>query len=398
MTTVGNPSGQNDGELGRLAEVRVSASVGSPSLQVVDVSVPSANELRVLQEKLLNQSQELHRAQIALQEMRDQYAELYDNTPLGYLTVNEQGTILDLNLTAATLLREGRTQLIGQQLQGYFTQDSQSQLLEHIGRALASTTKQSCDLTLQANNSESLEVHLNSLRSKSSSANVGHCRIMMTDFSRCMRAEKALADREKYLKLLADALPVLVAYIDMEWRFEFCNAAHEVWFGNTPAALEGQHIKDVHEVDNYQLIAANLAEALDGKQVQVEIPLQHPTLGRRHFRMILVPDINMAGEVQGVHSLGIDATEQKILDQQIERRRAVLARLGNLNAAERAVYDLLASGKSNQFIATALDIGLRTAERRRQTILNKLQVESLAQWLQQLADVDLPNISPHRTS
>lgn len=398
MTTVGNPSGQNDGELGRLAELRVSTSVGNTSLHGAEVPIPSVNDLRILQEKLVSQSQELHRVQAALQEMREQYAELYDSAPVGYLTVSEQATILDLNFTAATLLGEGRSKLIGQPLQCYFAQSSQAELLEHLDGVFASTTRQSCDLTLRAKDSEPLEVHLCSQKSKLSSAEVGRCNLMMTDVSRCKRAEKALADREKYLKLLADALPVLVAYIDTDWRFEFCNAAHEIWFGNSPSVLEGRHIKDVHEVDNYQLISANLAEVFAGKQVQIEIPLQHPTLGGRHFRMILVPDINMAGEVQGVHSLGIDATEQKILDQQIERRRVVLARLSTLNAAERAVYDLLASGKSNQFIATTLDIGLRTAERRRQTILNKLQVESLAQWLQQLADVDLPNISPTTAS
>ena len=393
MTTAGNPSGQEQEELGQRATMHDSESEGLFSRCAAVGQTTSTDELTLLQEQLLVQSHELQRVRTELQLARAQVAELYDFAPVGYLTVDKQGNILDLNLTAATLLRQERSQLIGRELRRHFDDSSQALFLHHLDRVLADAGQQSCELTVSFDDSEFLEVLLDGQRGQSPTSPGGSCRFVMTDITQRKRAEKALMDRDNYLKLLADALPVLVAYVDMDLRFEFCNAAHEVWFGNAPSALQGQHIKDVHEPNNYQLIAANLAEVFSGKRVQLEIPLEHPTLGMRHFRMILVPDINMASEVQGIHCLGIDSTEQRILDQQIERRRAVLARLSALSAAERAVYDLMATGKSNQFIATALDIGLRTAERRRQTILNKLQVESLAQWLQQLADVELPGIT-----
>lgn len=390
MTIAGNPSGQGQEELGQRAMMRDSESEGHFSRCAAVDQTTSTNKMTLLQEQLLVQSHELQRVRTELELARAQVTELYDFAPVGYLTVDQQGNILDLNLTAATLLRKERSQLIGREFRLHFDDSSQALFLHHLDRVLADAGQQSCELTVSFDDSEFLEVLLDGQRGQRPG---GPCRVVMTDITQRKRAEKALAERDKYLKLLADALPVLVAYIDTDLRYEFCNAAHEVWFGNAPSALQGQHIKDVHEPDNFQLISANLAEVFSGRRVQLEIPLEHPTLGVRHFRMILVPDINMASELQGIHCLGIDSTEQRILDQQIERRQALLARLSALSAAERAVYDLIATGKSNQFIATALDIGLRTAERRRQTILNKLQVESLAQWLQQLADVELPGIT-----
>jgi len=44
-------------------------------------------------------------------------------------------------------------------------------------------------------------------------------------------------------------------------------------------------------------------------------------------------------------------------------------------------------GRSNKAIALELDVGLRTAERRRRLILEKLQFDSVAELLQQLADI-----------
>ncbi|HCC53926.1 MAG TPA: hybrid sensor histidine kinase/response regulator [Desulfobulbaceae bacterium] len=62
------------------------------------------HELHVHQIELEMQKEELERAQIALIASRERYLDLYDLAPVGYLTLSEQGLILQANLTAATLL------------------------------------------------------------------------------------------------------------------------------------------------------------------------------------------------------------------------------------------------------------------------------------------------------
>lgn len=59
------------------------------------------------------------------------------------------------------------------------------------------------------------------------------------------------------------------------------------------------------------------------------------------------------------------------------RDSEVAARLAALTPDERQVMQMLVDGKPNKMVARELDIGLRTVERRRQQILEKVGVGSL---------------------
>lgn len=64
------------------------------------------------------------------------------------------------------------------------------------------------------------------------------------------------------------------------------------------------------------------------------------------------------------------------------RKEEIRGRLERLSPGEREVMQLALAGKMNREIAAQLNIGLRTVEKRRHNVMQKMQVESLAELMQ----------------
>src|SRR5215510_4593967 len=71
------------------------------------------HELRVHQIELELQNEELRQAQVELAESHDRYSDLYEFAPIGYVTLDKKGRIVESNLAASAMLAVERKHLIG---------------------------------------------------------------------------------------------------------------------------------------------------------------------------------------------------------------------------------------------------------------------------------------------
>jgi PAS domain S-box-containing protein len=100
-------------DLRRRAEERLEAeTISGESLSPAEAA-RLIHELQVHQIELELQNEELRQAQVQLAESRDKYADLYDFAPVGYLTLDKAGKILEANLTGADMLGQERSKLLG---------------------------------------------------------------------------------------------------------------------------------------------------------------------------------------------------------------------------------------------------------------------------------------------
>src|SRR5580692_7918322 len=74
------------------------------------------HELQVHQIELEMQNVELEEARNRVEALLAKYTDLYDFAPVGYMSLDEQGRILELNLAGAALLGIRRSQILNRHL------------------------------------------------------------------------------------------------------------------------------------------------------------------------------------------------------------------------------------------------------------------------------------------
>jgi len=89
------------------------------------------HDLQVHQIELELRNRELREARAELEASRDRYADLYDFAPVGYVTLDQRGRVIEANLKAADLLGRSRESLLGHSLAKCLPTDQRKALFAH---------------------------------------------------------------------------------------------------------------------------------------------------------------------------------------------------------------------------------------------------------------------------
>ena len=106
------------------------------------------DELQVHQLELKAQNVDLQESRDNVEMLLETYTELYDFAPVGYFSVDEQGLILEANLTGAALLGMERSRLINRRLLGFVAPMSRMVFKTFFKKIFADPEKQICEISL----------------------------------------------------------------------------------------------------------------------------------------------------------------------------------------------------------------------------------------------------------
>ncbi|MEO1200176.1 MAG: PAS-domain containing protein [Pseudomonadota bacterium] len=121
---------------------------------------------------------------------------------------------------------------------------------------------------------------------------------------------RELSDSEARLRLITDAVPALIAYIDHDAAYRFANRRYANWFGFSIDTILGQPIEAVIEQPLLGEIEPHIRQALRGAAVSYEYRRTGPDGTTADMRSTLIPDVDEAGYVRGCFVLSLDITEQ----------------------------------------------------------------------------------------
>ncbi|WP_445571967.1 hybrid sensor histidine kinase/response regulator NahK/ErcS' [Pseudomonas sp. E102] len=161
-----------------------------------------------------------------------------------------------------------------------------------------------------------------------------------TDITERYQHAEALSESERWIRLITDHVPALIAYLNADLVYEFTNKVYEQWYCWPRGVMLGQSLREAHSEQHYQRLEAYVARALAGESVTFEFAETNINNQERYMLRSYVPNVLANGEVVGIFVLIRDITERRRtaealhqayqnLEQRVQERTAELTSLND---------------------------------------------------------------------
>ncbi|MEO8617709.1 MAG: response regulator [Luteolibacter sp.] len=198
------PKSEISGALRHLAEERLASTGAESSPPPVDANLARlVHELQVHQMELELQNEELIAARAELEAHAEQFTEHYDFAPVGYLSVDVDGNIQQLNLLAARMLGKERTRLLGVRFQTFVKGSDEQVIQDFITQTFLDEMAVPCEVEFLPAGKSPITVRLTGALSPNGRA----CRMAATDITVRTQAETAMRLSEQQFRSIVEHSP-----------------------------------------------------------------------------------------------------------------------------------------------------------------------------------------------
>jgi PAS domain S-box-containing protein len=149
------------------------------------------HELQVHQIELELQNEELKQSKVEVDAVLEKYTDLYDFAPVGYFSLDEQGLILEVNLTGAALLGMERARLINRRFQLFVAPQSRPAFNTSLKTIFSKYEKQVCEASLLPAGRTAFWADLEAKAAAVPSGARKWCRLAVIDIAARKQAETA---------------------------------------------------------------------------------------------------------------------------------------------------------------------------------------------------------------
>ena len=315
------------------------------------------HELNVHQIELEMQNEELRQSQHELAHSRDRYSDLYDFAPVGYVTLDKDGRILEANLTAATFLGVDRKSLIAANLSTWIDHDAQDDFFLHRRAVFSDSARQICEVNMHRSGGTPLAVRLESIaqetghqrQSRTALIDITQQQVAQSTLRQLTKTqEHRIAEQTSEVRLLAEAIShlgegVLITDDDLNGpgpRIRFVNKAMCRISGYTAEELIGQSQRilqgDKTSEATWDYIRREMAA---NRACSVELTNYRKDGTPYEAELFITTILDAAGDRTNFVSIHRDITKQKQAEKELRDSESMKSAILCSLAAHIAVID-----------------------------------------------------------
>ena len=291
------------------------------------------HELHLHQTRLEMENEELREVKREIEESRARFADLYDRAPVGYLSLDSQGLIFELNAFAAKLLEEEKESLVRKPLSLSLHAGFQDLFQLHLQTVLQSAAVHTCELLMKKGDGAIFNAQLESIAAWEDGEAV--VRSVMTDISGRKRSEQEMKEGLELLREVIEGTSDAIYVKDSRGRYVLFNGAAEKATGLKAAEVIGKDDASLFPAEEARRTTeADRAVMADGKTATREETVITPG-GERTYLSSRGPIRDGKGSVKGLFRIARDITglkrTQKALVDSEKRLGAALRDMEKLN-------------------------------------------------------------------
>lgn len=280
------------------------------------------HELQVHQIELEMQNEELNAARAEVEAGLERYTELYDFAPIGYFTLERDGTIRQANLTGAGLLGLARAQLKRQRFGAFVLPETLPAFNAFLNRIFASRLAASCEMALcPVGQYSELVVHITGIADDSWQT----CKLVVQNITVRKQAEEVLRQRESEarFRVMVNAMPQLAWIAKADGYIAWCNDKWYEYTGTTAEQMEGWGWQSVHDPAVLPKVLTQWKAAIAmGTPFEMVFPLRRADGQFRPFLTRGIPVRDAMGRVIQWFGTNTDIAEQKRLEAELASAKA----------------------------------------------------------------------------
>ncbi len=324
------------------------------------------HELENQQNELELQHDELQKARTDLELLLEQYTSLYDSSPVGYLTLNRSGMILQVNSEGARLFGMDRSRLINQNLQRFISADSWPEYTTFLEEIFNNQSQEIIEFELQRME-DRIIVQIIARESKEENL----CIATLKDVTAEEQAKLLRKEEHKY-RMIYESITHGIVLCDREGKVVSANKAAKTILGLTFNQMETMLLTEIFSnpiLEDGKIFSGKtppFMQVLNSDEATEGVTIGYMPQNSTNYTWIVVSAmaITMPDEddVQFLISFD-DITSHKNL---------VL--YNTLTTREKQVFQMLVKGYGRKEIAKNLDITPKTVDKHRENLMEKLKM------------------------
>ena len=291
------------------------ASTGHAAPGTVDAAAVAAQRIEELE-------QALARAQ-----------SLYQQAPCGYLSIDADLRVVNINQTLRNWLGETDFDLSKKPRVLHFVEPQWHAAIQ--SRMTELSEKGRCeplDMTIRRVDGTPLHVVLSSTPVYDANGQFLYCNSMVQDMGELKAVQSRLNENAVFLQSITDRIPARLAYYDKNLICRFANKAQAGRYGMTPEQMVGTPLSNVIRPEALPEILPRVTRALNGDAQTFEIEREQKNGQREVFLLNYLPDQQASG-IEGVFIEVQDITERKLTEEFVlEANRDLEERVRERNA------------------------------------------------------------------